>query len=107
MNSRRKTVPSLLCLMLALLLLAAPLAAGAAGLVLDRDAQGGYVGDYVLILNPHFPDGRRLSTGFLNGLIDTEVPAFELLGGAGPKEENAPLPLPDPYATSLQMMDII
>lgn len=45
-------------------------------LTFDYSAEGGYQGDYIVVLNSHYPAGKRLSTGFLNNLIETDIPAF-------------------------------
>jgi len=44
----------------------------------DYSDEDGYQGDYIVILNGDFPGGKRLSTGFLNELIETDIPDFEV-----------------------------
>lgn len=51
---------------------------GSDRLILDESPEGGYQGDYIVVLNGDYPDGRRLSTGFLNKLIETDIPALKV-----------------------------
>lgn len=78
-NARR-----LLSSFLALLLIASvlPFSSHAIGAsLLDLDPEGGYDGEYVIILNTNFPGEERLATGELKGLIDRDVPLFSYDGG--------------------------
>ena len=72
------------CALLLAVLLASPLhalqteASPSEPLTFDYSAEGGYQGDYIVVLNGNYPAGRRLSTGFLNNLIQTDIPVFEV-----------------------------
>ncbi len=68
------------CACLVVLLLAYPanaLSQSPDKLRFDYSAQGGYQGDYIVVLNSRYPGGSTLSTGFIGKLIETDIPAFE------------------------------
>lgn len=86
-------------LLLALLMLAAPVANAAANTVpaaaapadtrmistqtvIDTDGSDGYSGDYVVILNPNESPSSRMSTGNMSGKIITEVEEHPASAGA-------------------------
>lgn len=91
---------------------AQPTEAPPAGPVLDFDGSDGYSGDYVLILNTN-SGGRTLSTGVLEGLIETDVPRFTLTEATEAQLKlihsepyaNKALNSPDPYAERLPADD--
>lgn len=73
------------CMLLFVVLLVSPLCVfqverhpATEPLTFDYSAEGGYQGDYIVVLNSNFPTGSRLSTGFLNKLIETDLPVFEV-----------------------------
>ena len=65
----------------------APAVQNATGYVYDDSPEGGYEGDYVVVLNSHFPDGLRLSTGLIGALIERDIPAFEFSDNRAPQPE--------------------
>ncbi|NLX83504.1 MAG: hypothetical protein GXZ04_06795 [Clostridiales bacterium] len=73
------------CILLIIVLLASTLNAlqteagpGTEPLTFDYSAEDGYQGDYIVVLNSNYPMGRRLSTGFLNKLIETDIPVLDV-----------------------------
>lgn len=70
----------------------------------DYTAEDGYQGDYIGVLNRAYPDGNRRSTGFLNNLVETDIPTMEVVGNRAPDPSiyrSKAYREPDPYASSL------
>ena len=101
-------ITKLLALALVIALLPSPLVLAEGGIQIDADPEGGYTGDYVLIYNDDFLSGTSLTSGFMTGLIETDIPQFGQRVPDGfdiNSYKSKVVSQPDPYLEQTQTQD--